>query len=69
MVLIFHMSTLLVLNHPISPLKRKIRGVWFLHSNELCQMDKMIICLFPKSKIWSGSEHRGFMTHWPKNAN
>lgn len=67
MVLIFHMSTLLVLlgvhNHPTSPLKRKMRGILFLHSAELCQMDKVTMCLFPKSKIWSGSNHHGFMTN------
>lgn len=67
MVLIFHMSTLLVLpgvhNHPISPLTGRTRGILFLHSAELCQMDKVIMCLFPKSKIRSGSNHRGFMTN------
>ena len=72
MVLNFHMSTLLVLldvhNHPISPLKR-MRGIQVLHSNGLCQTDKVIICLFPKSKIQSGSDHHGFMTHWPKDAS
>lgn len=61
MVLIFHMSALLALldahNHPISPLKRKMRGILFLHSKELCQMDKVIICIIPKSKICSGSNY------------
>lgn len=47
MVLIFHMSIILVLldvhNHPFSPLKRKMKGIRFLHSNELCQMERVII--------------------------
>lgn len=36
-------------NYTSFPLKRRK----FLHSNELYQMEKAIICLLPKSKMWS----------------
>lgn len=44
-----------------------MRGIWFLCSKELYHTDKAIISLLPKSEIRAGSDHRGFVTHWPEN--
>lgn len=72
MVLIFHRYVNSASRCPQSPpllffKKKRMRGIWFLRFIELYHTEKMIIGLLPKSKIWAGSDHPGFVTCWPEN--